>query len=206
MHFINFKRFLIILFVKDDNIPRKKNTAKASRFTNREKVALIGLIALILLVVFILNLSDTKETKPVTEYKAQKDEPQFVKEGTLFFLDEETSDTIKTIAIEVADNNQERAQGLMFRSAMADSLGMLFVFDRAEEQSFWMKNTKMTLDILYVDEDGKIVTLYKYATPYSESPILSYEKAKYVVEVSGGFTDRYKIQKGDLINFIRSDL
>lgn len=184
----------------------KKNKRKNGfNLNQREKVALAGFVGLILIVVLILSLSDSDTSSTENIYAAKKDEPEFVKEGRLFFIEDETGDTLKTIAIEIADNNQERARGLMYRSKMADSVGMLFIFDRAREQSFWMKNTILTLDILYAGADGELLTIYKYTIPYSESPIPSFEKAKYVVEVIGGFTDRYKIERGDKISFVREE-
>lgn len=182
----------------------KKENKKGFKLKRKEKVTLIGFILLILIITFILSLSDnTPEQVATTAYETVKDEPQFVREGELFFLKQESGDTIKHIIIEIADNDEERSQGLMYRSAMADSLGMLFIFDREQEQSFWMKNTIMTLDIMYANAEGEILTMYKYTTPYSEAPIPSYQKAQYVVEVAGGFTDRYNIQIGDKISFIR---
>lgn len=181
----------------------KKGNKGGFKLKRKEKVALIGFILLILVVILILSLSDNNTEPAPTAYKTVKDEPQFVREGELFFLRQESGDTIKQISIEIADNDQERTQGLMYRSTMADSLGMLFIFDQEEEQSFWMKNTIMTLDILYANAQGEILTLYKYTTPYSEAPMPSYQKAQYVVEVVGGFTDRYDIKIGDKISFIK---
>lgn len=190
--------------MKEKANKNKKDNKKGFKLKKREKVALIGFILLILTVILILNLTDnTPEQVPTTAYETVKDEPQFVREGELVFLKQESGDTLKHIIIEIADNDVERAQGLMYRSAMADSLGMLFIFDKEREQSFWMKNTIMTLDIMYANSDGEILTMYKYTTPYSEAPIPSYQKAQYVVEVAGGFTDRYNIQIGDKISFTR---
>lgn len=171
--------------------------------SNREKTSLIGLVVLIILVVLILSVSCTREKKTSIKYESRTDEPQFVKEGKLYFIEGESGDTIKAIAIEIADNDKDRAQGMMYRTSMPDSAGMLFVFDQPKEQSFWMKNTPLSLDILYVDANGEIGTVHKNTTPYSEKKIPSYGQAKYVVEVVGGFTDRYKIDKGDNISYIR---
>lgn len=190
--------------MKDRARKNKKEGKKGFKLKKREKVSLIGFVLLILIVIFILNLSDKPEEQTVTTaYETVKDEPQFVREGELFFLKQDNGDTLKHIIIEIADNDEERSQGLMYRSAMADSLGMLFIFDEEKEQSFWMKNTIMTLDIMYANAQGEILTMYKYTTPYSEAPIPSYKKAQYVVEVAGGFTDRYNIQIGDRISFIK---
>ena len=181
----------------------KKNKKGPIKLNNREKPSLIGLIVLIILVVIILSVSCTREKRQTVVYESNTDEPQFVKEGTLYFLESETGDTIKTIAIEIADNNKDRAQGMMYRTSMADSQGMLFVYEQPKEQSFWNKNVPISLDILYVDANGEIGTIHKAVTPYSEKKIPSYGEAKFVVEVVGGFTDQYKIDKGDKISYIQ---
>ena len=181
----------------------KKNKKEPLKLSNREKTSLIGLVVLIILVVLILSVSCAREKKQDVQYESKTDEPQFVKEGRLFFIGGETGDTIKSIAVEIADNDRDRAQGMMYRTSMPDSVGMLFVFDQPKEQSFWMKNTPLSLDILYVDENGEIGTMHKSTTPYSEKKIPSYGEAKYVVEVVAGFTDRYQIDKGDKISYIK---
>ena len=86
---------------------------------------------------------------------------------------------------------------------MPDSRGMLFIFNNESKQSFWMKNTKMSLDILYVSAGREIVDIYKHTMPYSTSPIPSGKPAMYVVELTAGFCDRYGIEKGDRIAFKR---
>ncbi len=134
--------------------------------------------------------------------KIEKPEPQFVKEGTLTFLSQK-GDTIRTIDIEIADDPSSRQQGLMYRSSMSDDRGMLFIFNNETRQSFWMKNTKMSLDILYVSAGREIIDVYKHTMPYSTSPIPSSAPAMYVVELAAGFCDRYGINKGDRIVFNR---
>jgi hypothetical protein len=129
------------------------------------------------------------------------EEPVFQQEGELAFLEPESRDTLEHIAIEVADDDAQRAQGLMYRSDMADTTGMLFIFDKAAPRSFWMKNTKIPLDIMYVDDNLQIIMIYKSVMPYSERSIPSEGPARYVVEVKGGFTTRNNIEEGDLISF-----
>lgn len=143
--------------------------------------------------------SETSTTTTVTENNG----PAFKKEGVLSFISKEKGDTIKTIDIEIAETDEERAQGLMDRKAMAENQGMLFIFSAPEEQSFWMKNTYISLDIMYVDEKMEIVSIQKYATPLSEESLPSFKKAQYVVEVNAGFSDRNKIKFGDRIAFSR---
>jgi uncharacterized membrane protein (UPF0127 family) len=86
---------------------------------------------------------------------------------------------------------------------MSDEQGMLFIFSEAAEQSFWMKDTYISLDIIYVDDKKEIVSIQKYTTPQSEESLPSYKKAQYVVEVNAGFCDKYHIAFGDRIAFTR---
>ncbi len=129
-------------------------------------------------------------------------EPQFKKEGELEFISADGKNSvIKKIDIELALDDSERTQGLMYRKSMDDGKGMLFIFDREEMQSFWMKNTIIPLDIMYVNSDFKIVKIFKNTVPFSEISLPSDRPAIYVVEVAGGFSDRYKIKEGDKIKF-----
>jgi uncharacterized protein len=111
--------------------------------------------------------------------------------------------SIRTIDIEIADNDYERALGLMYRKKMDDSKGMLFIQEYMEPQSFWMKNTYISLDIIYVDDDMKIVSIAKNTEPFSYESIPSDSDAKYVVEVIAGFCRKYKVKVGDRISFDR---
>ena len=131
-------------------------------------------------------------------------EPQFQKEGVMAFTTA-TKDTIKLVDIEIADNDQERTQGMMYRTSMSYDRAMLFIMEYEREQSFWMRNTKMSLDIIYVNGDMEIVTIYKHTQPYSDSPIPSFKKAKYVVETAAGFCDQFGIVEGNFISFQRVD-
>jgi uncharacterized membrane protein (UPF0127 family) len=129
--------------------------------------------------------------------------PQFKKEGELSFISKANNDTLRKIDIEIAETDDERAQGLMRRRSMSDEQGMLFIFSEAAEQSFWMKDTYISLDIIYVDDKKEIVSIQKYTTPQSEESLPSYKKAQYVVEVNAGFCDKYHIAFGDRIAFTR---
>ncbi|WP_428654260.1 DUF192 domain-containing protein [Runella sp.] len=122
-----------------------------------------------------------------------------VKEGEVVFL--KGGKKFRKIDVEIAENETERQKGLMFRPYLSDSVGMLFVFEQAVPQSFWMKNTMISLDIIYVDQNKKIVSIQKRAKPYSEESLPSFGDAQYVVEVNGGYCDKYGIQVGDAITF-----
>ena len=123
----------------------------------------------------------------------------FVKEGEVRFL--KNGKVLKKIDVEIAENDAERQKGLMFRSYMPDSVGMLFVFERPEPQGFWMRNTQISLDIIYVNEEKRIVSIQKNAVPYSEQNLPSFGNAQYVVEVNGGYCDKNGIKAGDLVSF-----
>ena len=105
------------------------------------------------------------------------------------------------INVEIADDNQERMEGLMFIEHLIENNGMLFVFQNEEQQTFWMKNTLIPLDMIFIDENFKIVDI-KYAVPCDKDPCRLYESsnpAKYVLEVNGNFTNRKNIKIGNLV-------
>ncbi|MDO1447747.1 DUF192 domain-containing protein [Rhodocytophaga aerolata] len=122
-------------------------------------------------------------------------------EGQLTFIKRADASKIKQIAIEIADTPEERNRGLMDRRSLPDSTGMLFIFERSGQQSFWMKNTYIPLDIIFVNANKEIVKIHKYAAPHSIDSYPSEKEALYVVEVVGGFTDQHTIQEGDQISF-----
>ena len=107
--------------------------------------------------------------------------------------------------VEIADNDASRAQGLMFRDKMADGHGMLFIHDYEEPQAYWMKNTRIPLDILYFDTGRKLVTQQRDVPPCSAGdacPIYpSNAPARYVLELNAGQAAKLKLQDGSEIRF-----
>ncbi|MBI1937372.1 MAG: DUF192 domain-containing protein [Ignavibacteriales bacterium] len=122
----------------------------------------------------------------------------FQKEGELVFANS-NGGTISKIDIEIADDDTQRQVGLMMRRNMKLDQGMLFLFEEETYQSFWMKNTILPLDIIYVNSQKEIVTIYKNAKPYSEESLPSSKPAQYVVEVNAGYTDQFGINEGDKV-------
>jgi uncharacterized membrane protein (UPF0127 family) len=163
-------------------------------------VLIAGAVAAIIYFLILPN-EENINNSVTTNAKAVIDEPEFVKEGELWFLNEESKDTIQHITIEIADNQEQRAQGMMYRTSMEEEQGMLFIHDYPEVQSYWMKNVKVPLDIIYVGENKQIVTIYQGVMPYSQKTIPSTAEALYVVEVNAGFTGRHNIEEGDFIDF-----
>ena len=145
---------------------------------------------------FTKGTGDAIQTRSNTRIKTK-----FNIEGQLFFLSENKSDTISMIRVEIADDMYQQSRGLMYRYHMPDSIGMLFIYEDLHHMSFWMKDTHISLDIIFADENGKIVQIHEYAIPYSEDHIPSKYKAKYAVEVNAGYTERHQIEVDDFIGF-----
>lgn len=168
-------------------------------------------IALILLIIIIIgslllfvNPDKRSAHKPditVNDEPAKPPKPVFRKDGELRFLDGKTDKVITKIDIEVADNDAEREQGLMYRDSMAENAGMLFLMDTEDMQAFWMKNTIISLDIMFVDSERRIVNIQKNCKPYSLDQLPSSKPALYVVEVNAGYSEKHGIKAGDLISF-----
>ncbi len=189
------------------NTQRKEDTTppedKVTRISSARKLAVLALAVLAIVAIIYALVDEEETTPPATEVAVE--EPQFQEEGSLVFLNQDSEDTLARIAIEVAKNEEEREQGLMYRSQMAADRGMLFVFPNAQPRAFWMKNTKIPLDIIYVDQNKAIVNIHKSAMPYSTQSVPSGRDAMYVVEVNEGFTTRHDIKVGDHIGFDLSE-
>ncbi len=90
--------------------------------------------------------------------------------------------------VEVADDQAERAQGLMHRTHMSTGTGMLFVFQKTAPFTFWMENTLIPLDMLFVDESGRITHIHHNAVPLDRTPISSGGPVRYVLEINAGLS------------------
>ena len=101
--------------------------------------------------------------------------------------------------VELAINNEERQRGLMFRKGLKLSDGMMFVYDRPQSVSFWMKNTSIPLDIIFADEAGIITKIFENARPFSTTSIFGGYAVQYVLEINAGLTKSLGIKTGSLI-------
>lgn len=180
--------------MKNTNDQSANKTPRKSR--NSFAILLITLlvIAAIMAIYFYMKPS---VKKPI----ASQSQTEFNKEGEFYFLSDASKDTIKKIDIEIADNSRDQQLGLMYRNYLPEDAGMLFIFEKDQPQSFWMRNTAISLDILFINSKKEIVTIQKYAVPYTDNAIPSYKDAKYVLEVNAGFVDKYNIKEGSLIDF-----
>ncbi|MBP1683560.1 MAG: hypothetical protein H6Q27_1124 [Ignavibacteriaceae bacterium] len=177
----------------------KKQIKQSEQKSSKQKTKLslqkivIGVFALAVIGFFIVNNFITNE--PKVEYYT------FTKEGELTFTD--SLGTLKAkIDLEIADNEYERQLGLMNRKEMKENEGMLFIFPRQDYQSFWMRNTLISLDIMFVNDQKEIVTIHKNTKILSETSYPSSAPSIYVVETLAGFADRHNIQVGDKIDWM----
>ncbi|MDX1639747.1 MAG: DUF192 domain-containing protein [Balneolaceae bacterium] len=111
------------------------------------------------------------------------------------FLNQQ-GEVVETVGVAVADDNTERSTGLMDVNRLPPDKGMLFVFDDEQPRSFWMANTPLSLDIIFVNADLEIVRIHHNTQPFTENNFTSGAPSKYVVEVNGGFCVSNDIQEG----------
>jgi len=133
-------------------------------------------------IIFILFFISCGSQKPATqEIKIQRD-------GQL----------IAVVKAELAVTPQERAQGLMHRESLGDGEGMLFIFEKDEVLSFWMRNTLIPLSIAYIAYDGRIIDI-KDMYALDESPVRSSRSVRYALEVPQGWFSRAGVREGDIV-------
>ena len=101
--------------------------------------------------------------------------------------------------VEVADDDEERQQGLMFRESLPDDRGMLFHFQQPENASFWMHNTPLSLDIIFIGVDGRILNVADHTTPFSDAPVPSAGLTRGVLELRAGRAAALGIRPGDRV-------
>ena len=112
------------------------------------------------------------------------------------------------VKVEVAADDDMRAQGLMYRDHMADDRGMIFLFPQSGEYAFWMKNTIIPLDMIWIDEGKKVVHVAHDVPLCQADPCPNYPpgaNAKYVLEVAAGVAAKHHVADGDVLRFERLD-
>lgn len=133
------------------------------------------------------------KTEPIT----------FTKEGELTIYKAESDSVIVKYNIEIAESDYETQTGLMYRESMELNQGMLFIFPDVLYHSFYMKNTKFPLDLIFIDEELKIASYKENAQPMDETGLSSEVAVQYVLEVNAGQRQKYAMEIGDRIAFIR---
>jgi len=157
---------------------RNKSIKSNKRFRNQIK-KIVFLCEILLVLVFFISCSPQKLT---------------VREIPI----ERNGQVLTTVKAEIARTSEERAQGLMFRRNLPDGEGMLFIFERDELLSFWMKNTYIPLSIAYIAYDGRIIDI-KDMYPHDETPVTSSRSVRYALEVPQGWFLRAGVQEGDFV-------
>jgi uncharacterized membrane protein (UPF0127 family) len=110
-----------------------------------------------------------------------------------------TEGEMVVVRVEIATTTAEKQRGLMGRTALAEDAGMLFVFDREQQLSFWMKDTLIPLSIAYINESGRIADIQNMQ-PLDETPHPSAEPAKYALEVNQGFFNEHGVEVGNKVS------
>ncbi len=185
--------------MKNRNRRKPPQGTERMRRPNRVLLVLVGIV----IIAFGLSLfvmPGNKTSVPSSSTKPASTE--FVKQGELTFLGPDRQPVI-TIDIEIADDDASREQGLMYRTTMGENEGMLFVFFEDGFKSFWMKNTVLPLDIMFLNANNEITTIHRNTTPFSEQEYPSSGPARYVIEVVGGFADRHNIRVGNMVQWER---
>lgn len=114
-------------------------------------------------------------------------------------LDIVTAHGVRRFKVEIADTDATRERGLMFRTSMAPDRGMLFDFKSPREVAFWMKNTLIPLDMLFISADGHVISIARNAVPMSEIPIPSGGAVLGVLELRGGRAAEIGAESGDRV-------
>lgn len=157
-----------------------------------------SIVALILFGIQVYSCKGDKQHTKVTTV-----EIKFKQEGELKLLKASNDSLIKSLSIEIADDEYQTQTGMMYRKSMANNQGMLFIFPDSQYRYFYMKNTEIPLDIIYVDQNKSIINIQKNAKPFDETSLPSEGPAKYVLEINGGLSTQWNLQKGDKIDFAK---
>jgi uncharacterized membrane protein (UPF0127 family) len=107
-----------------------------------------------------------------------------------------------TVYVEVAREDERCQQGLMYRRELAEDRGMVFLFRRQHHLQFWMHNTLLRLDMLFIRQDRTVLGIVKNATPQTDTIREVPGDSRYVLEVRGGFADRHGIAADDVAEFV----
>jgi len=106
-----------------------------------------------------------------------------------------------TVVVEVADTAEAQTRGLMYRKQLDPDHGMIFLFDTEKPHSFWMKNTQIPLDMIFISRTGTIVGIHANAEPLSLAPIDVGKPSRAVLEVAGGWAAAHGIAVGDRVSY-----
>ena len=142
---------------------------------------------------------ESNTTPPRQASSSPKGSPQTGLERSSITIHPVTGDPI-TLEVELAVSPREREKGMMFRTEIAPLAGMIFIMDRTANHRFWMKNTLIPLDMLFIAEDGEVVGVVENATPKSLKGRGVGTASRYILEIGGGESKRLQIGAGSWVN------
>ncbi|WP_298951409.1 DUF192 domain-containing protein [uncultured Nonlabens sp.] len=141
-------------------------------------------------------------------YSCKPDQETAIKARDWSFKDEaggvlinKENDTLKELKLELADTDYTIQLGMMYREQLTEDQGMLFVFNDSRPRFFYMKNTDVPLDIIYITTDNHIDSYYTDAVPKDETLLKSKGDAQYVLQVKAGMVEKWKLKEGDLFKW-----
>ena len=157
------------------------------------------------LFILVVNLFWSFSSCKETSKKVIKTEPiTFKKEGELTIIKQKVDTLITSLDIEFAETEYETQTGLMYRESMNLNQGMLFIFPDERIHSFYMKNTKIPLDLIFIKADSTIASFQENAEAFNESGLSSQVPVKYVLEVNAGLAQKWLLEIGDKIEFTKN--
>lgn len=165
---------------------------------NSKSRLIIGLICLLIAFISVMLIIILPDKSP-TNIDVQNN-LKFVKNGTAILYNIHGK-VLESFDIEIADTPDKVKTGLMYRDSLQLNQGMLFVFPEAQQRSFWMKNTYLPLDIIFIGIDSLVLSIADNAEPFSEQSIDSQGAAKFVLEVNAGTANRIGLSKGDRVQW-----
>ncbi|MGC4115748.1 MAG: DUF192 domain-containing protein [Myxococcales bacterium] len=168
-----------------------------------------ALVPRLALLPFLLLLASCNETRQASPDRASSTPSPAVTEPEPPMLSQRGKVEIKTrdgkeylLDVEIASDDPSRARGLMFRRTMPEMAGMIFVFPEVAEHRFWMKNTLLSLDMLFIAADGTVIGIVERAEPQTTTGRAVEGDSKYVLEVNGGWCQKHGVAAGDRIRLM----
>lgn len=157
------------------------------------------------LLILATTYTSCKNDRTPSQSKSLTKEIQFKNDGIITIYKQDTDAVLKNFTIEVAEGDYETQTGLMYRKSMDKDNGMLFLFDTPQVRAFYMKNTEIPLDIIYIDKNKKIVKIHKDAKPMDPTSLSSETPVQYVLELNGGVVASKGILVGDRVKWILNE-
>ncbi|KAB2808076.1 DUF192 domain-containing protein [Phaeocystidibacter luteus] len=166
-------------------------------------VILLAMVAFVVLQAGIFKDTPKKE-RPVQQPITKDYEPSFTHEGEVWFLGTD-GDTLATLPMEVAETSEEIQYGMMYRKSFKPTMyAMLFLMPGGDQpRSFWMRNTIVPLDIIYINSNREVVSIVENARPMDDTSLPSEGPASFVIEVPSGYTRSRGIAAGTKVAWMR---